>query len=246
MALACSTSLLGVAAWPAGGSVAFAQVDGYSCPITFVFEDDRIPPVGVIELSFDVAYASPGLVFAGHGTGVDCTKLASAATVAAFDDDDTAGSLHVDMSSEAGISSLIQPLVRCTTLSANVPSAADFGVTILVEKMLGGADVSPPVPVELLLPEVEDCELVTTTTSTTTTSTTTTSLPPSRCGDPTGDSATTATDALFTLNAAVGLAPCALCACDVDGSSAITASDALFVLSYAVGQPVALDCPPCS
>jgi hypothetical protein len=239
MALACSTIVLCVVTAPDGRGVAFAQTDVYRCPITFVFQDDRIPPVGIVELTFDVAYEPAGLEFAGHGTAVDCTKLASTAT-AAFDDDD-AGRLHVDLSSETGISSLIQALARCTTLSVDVPTAADFVVTILDEKKLGGADVLPLVPVELLLPEVDDCELVTTTTSTTTTS-----LPVERCGDPTEDSATTATDALFTLSAAVGLAPCALCACDVDGSTAVTASDALFVLSYAVGQPVELNCPPCS
>jgi hypothetical protein len=198
--------------------------------------------VGITELVFDVAYV-PGVIgFAGHGSNVDCSKLVEGTTATFVDDE--AGKLHIDLSSEAGLSSLITPLARCTTLSQSIPIASDFALTLLEERQLGGSDVTPPVPVELLLPEVDDCELVTTTTSTT--STTTTSLPSSSCGDPTGDSATTATDALLTLNAAVGLTPCDLCTCDVDGSAVVTASDALFLLSYAVGQPVSLDCPPCS
>ncbi len=55
----------------------------------------------------------------------------------------------------------------------------------------------------------------------------------------------TASDALFTLNAAVGLGACELCVCDVDDSGAITASDALAVLKLAVGIDVPLNCPAC-
>lgn len=66
------------------------------------------------------------------------------------------------------------------------------------------------------------------------------------CGDPTNDGATSASDALFALNAAVGLLTCQLCVCDVDSSSALSASDALRVLNFAVGIPnVTLNCPAC-
>jgi hypothetical protein len=224
------------------GGVAWAQADTYRCPITFVVEDARFPPIGIIELDFDVSYVIEDIGFEGRASTVDCTVLATGAT-ATFEDDD-AGLLGVEVDSAAGISSLISPLARCTTLSAEIPVASDFAVTIVKEKKVGGTDVVPPVAVQMLLPELDDCLLVTTTTSTT--SITSTTLPSASCADPTGDSATTATDALLTLNAAVGLTPCALCACDVDGSTAVTASDALFILSYAVGQPVELDCPPCS
>ena len=223
--------------------VASAQeADTYRCPVTFVVEDARFPPIGLIEIDFDVSYSVEAIGFEGHGNTVDCTVLATGAT-ATFDDDD-AGLLGVEIDSAAGISSLISPLARCTTLSVELPVAGDFTVAVVKEKKVGGTDVVPLVAVQILLPEIEDCELVTTTTSTT--STTTMTLPSASCADPTGDSATTATDALLTLNAAVGLVPCALCDCDVDGSAAITASDALFILNYAVGQPVELDCPPCS
>jgi hypothetical protein len=72
------------------------------------------------------------------------------------------------------------------------------------------------------------------------------------CGDPLAvmaglprSWATTASDALFTLQSAVGSATCQLCACDVDGSGAVTASDALLVLKLAIGEVVTKACPPC-
>jgi hypothetical protein len=55
-----------------------------------------------------------------------------------------------------------------------------------------------------------------------------------------------ANDALVTLRAAVGTAPCPDCRCDVDDSGDVTAGDALRVLRAAVGIPVALNCPACS
>jgi cysteine-rich repeat protein len=101
-----------------------------------------------------------------------------------------------------------------------------------------------------------DCTGVTTTTTTTTTSvTTTTTMPPmgAECGDPVAQTALsigtagliTASDALFTLSAAVGSAPCDPCICDVNNSGSITATDALFVLNSAVSLPVVLECPSC-
>jgi len=74
------------------------------------------------------------------------------------------------------------------------------------------------------------------------------------CGDPffvvtasvvQGSRLVTATDALVTLRAAVGLDVCLLCVCDVDGSGAVSANDALAVLQTAVGRSVPFNCPPC-
>jgi hypothetical protein len=84
--------------------------------------------------------------------------------------------------------------------------------------------------------------------------TTTTTMPTGGvCGDPldpgalvAGPRAVTATDALFALQAAVGLISCELCVCDVNNSTAITASDALAILAAAVGQAITLTCPDCS
>ena len=65
------------------------------------------------------------------------------------------------------------------------------------------------------------------------------------CGGPVSriDGSPTATDALYTLNAAVGLVACRLCDCDVDDGGSITALDALTILNAAVGTPVTLTCP---
>ena len=89
------------------------------------------------------------------------------------------------------------------------------------------------------------------TTTTSTTSTTTTG-PAQACGDPVVDGGAaagaglvTASDALFILNAAVGITDCLDCVCDVNGSGGVTASDALLTLQAAVGQPVDLSCPAC-
>lgn len=89
-----------------------------------------------------------------------------------------------------------------------------------------------------------------------TTTTTTTTLPTGQaCGDPIVEGGqvssgypglVTASDALFILQASVGLVPCELCVCDVNNSGANTASDALTVLNRAVGIMVTLDCPACS
>jgi cysteine-rich repeat protein len=66
------------------------------------------------------------------------------------------------------------------------------------------------------------------------------------CGDPTVDARTTASDALYALNVAVGLQTCQLCVCDVDASSSLSASDALRLLNFAVGIPnITLNCPAC-
>jgi hypothetical protein len=166
-----------------------------------------------------------------------------------FDDDDH-GTLRIDLSTDAAISSFFQPLAVCTTDSLELPTANDLTITLVEQTKADGGAVVPPVPVRLLLPTIEDCgDVFATTTSTTvptTSSTTTTLLPPGpECGDPTGDSLTTATDALFTLNAAVGLRACEPCVCDIDGSAAVTASDALVMLQRAVGQPYEPACPPC-
>ena len=51
-----------------------------------------------------------------------------------------------------------------------------------------------------------------------------------------------ASDALFTLRAAIAVESCPLCECDVDSSGVTTASDALAVLQSSVGLPTELNC----
>jgi len=55
----------------------------------------------------------------------------------------------------------------------------------------------------------------------------------------------TATDALQALQAAVGVASCAVCRCNVNISQSITATDALMILRKAVGSPIDLTCTAC-
>lgn len=76
-----------------------------------------------------------------------------------------------------------------------------------------------------------------------TTTTTSTTLVVVVCGDANGNGEVTATDAQFTLRAAVGSEECALAVCDANGNGSVASSDALRILQYAVGQPVTLDCP---
>jgi len=65
------------------------------------------------------------------------------------------------------------------------------------------------------------------------------------CGDADSSGALSSTDALIALNAAVGLAVCETCLCDVNDSGGITASDAQALLAAAVGLPAELVCPAC-
>jgi len=65
------------------------------------------------------------------------------------------------------------------------------------------------------------------------------------CGDADSSGVLTSSDALIALNAAVGLAVCESCVCDVNASGAVTASDAQALLAAAVSLPVELVCPAC-
>ena len=68
------------------------------------------------------------------------------------------------------------------------------------------------------------------------------------CGDPDDSGQVRASDALFVLRAAVGVATCEPCVCNVDssaGTNPITASDSLRVLRASVGTAVELICPAC-
>lgn len=66
------------------------------------------------------------------------------------------------------------------------------------------------------------------------------------CADPNDSGQVTASDALFTLRSAVGLATCAPCVCDVDASGGpLAASDALRVLQFSTGASAALTCSVC-
>ena len=66
------------------------------------------------------------------------------------------------------------------------------------------------------------------------------------CGQPVSTGTTpTASDARFTLLAAIGARVCDICVCDVDSSGDIMASDALALLNDATGLTVSLTCTSC-
>jgi hypothetical protein len=68
----------------------------------------------------------------------------------------------------------------------------------------------------------------------------------SECGQPVSNGdAPTASDSLFTLQAAVGFRLCDVCVCDVNGDGVVSASDGLAMLSAATGLDVPLLCPEC-
>jgi hypothetical protein len=79
--------------------------------------------------------------------------------------------------------------------------------------------------------------------------------PAPHCGDPidpspasevaAGAGFVNATDALGVMRAAVGMAVCEPCVCDVDSSGKIVVTDALLVLKRAVDDSTLLQCPPC-
>ncbi len=70
------------------------------------------------------------------------------------------------------------------------------------------------------------------------------------CGDPDHSGTHTATDSLFLLRVATGIALCDPCVCDIDASGPpndVTASDALRLLRFAVRvDGVAITCPDCN
>ena len=70
--------------------------------------------------------------------------------------------------------------------------------------------------------------------------------PAAACGDATADGQLSASDALFALQAAVGIRVCAACICDVDQSGSVTVLDALVILRIGLGDgSVDLTCPAC-
>jgi len=67
--------------------------------------------------------------------------------------------------------------------------------------------------------------------------------PAGLCGDFNGDGKLSASDALGSLRAAVGIGSCALATCDFNGDGKLTAADALSTLRAAVGGQGAPKCP---
>jgi hypothetical protein len=202
-------------------------------------------------LDFTVDYSTTD---AGNVEGTasrpECQRALGGQAFAGFHDIDAEQKLLVSFI-RLSYFSAPTPLAACRFFYDELePIPSDFNVTVTNAGRDGQDNNVVPFPV-VTVSKVEcpgDFPDTTTTTSTTLfDDTTTTTLDgDQRCGFPVSDGETpAASDALFTLKAAVGGAVCAVCVCDVSGDGNVAAGDALIVLRAAVGTPTELDCPPC-
>lgn len=218
---------------------------------TCVFTMSMTSGTDLNNLDFKVDYKN---VDAGNIEGTvskpECTRALGGQTFASFHDDDANQQLLVSFIRLTHFSAPT-PLAGCKIFyDQSEPTILDFKVTVTNAARDGEDNNVQPLPTVVVsnvecpgeLPEV-------TTTTTLPPDTTTTTLVGNdeRCGFPVTDGIKpAASDALFTLKAAVGQASCALCVCDVNDSGNVSAGDALTVLAVAVGSGPELDCPPCN
>ena len=142
--------------------------------------------------------------------------------------------LRVAAAATPTAASLVQLTVRSVsnTLGSMIPAVSQ-GATVAVGPVCGDGVLNPD----------EDCDpgLVLWTPGTACNN----SCAHLSCGDPDDSGRLTATDALFTLRAVVGLAICDPCVCDVNNSGGpLAASDALVSLRASTGGGV-VQCPAC-
>lgn len=224
-----------------------AAAEDPSCVIMLSMIDE----VAISNLEFRVDYSDAVGRIEGSGASAVCRRALGGA-LAAFNDDDAAQTLKVAILRLQQFSGPVV-LAGCRFFyDGSVPVASQFHVSIQVAARNGEDLNVEPLP-EVRVTSVE-CpgELPNPTTTTTMTTTTvpvtsTTLVVDGRCGFPVSDGEKPlASDALYTLRAAVGLLSCPLCVCDVDGSTKVTASDALAVLRAAVGSGAPFACPTCS
>lgn len=223
---------------------------------TVVLDYDDTLAVGGFNLDLDYSSVGSGRFALIQGTLTpDCVVAAPRDfDDFGFNDNTLLNELTVSFAASESNETLDTPgeeVVRCTFLpdeSGAQPTVDDFVPVVSLALGPGGSPLSGTP--EFVVSDVSCTgNFGTTTTSTTMPGGSTT------CGDPvdpgalgasfTLPSVVTASDALLALNAAVSLASCELCVCDVDNSGAVTAADALRILTAAVGGDVTLDCPPC-
>jgi hypothetical protein len=215
-----------------------------SCVITVSLESGA----DINNLDFKVDYSATDGNVEGTPTRPDCVRALGNQTLASFHDDDANQQLLVSFVRLSHFSAPT-PLVACRFFyDALEPFAGDFSVIVTNAARDGEDNNVLPAP-QIAVSDVE-CPGVfpelTTTTLTDDTTTTTLVAGEERCGFPVSDGEKpAASDALYTLKAAVGSVQCALCVCDVDDSGAVGAGDALVILRAAVGTGASLDCPAC-
>ncbi len=206
----------------------------------------------VNNLDFKVDYSNTD---AGNVEGTpnrpECVRALGGQAFASFHDLDEDQELLVSFI-RLSYFSAPTPLAACRIFYDSLePTIFDFDVTVTNAGRDGEDNNVVPLPVVLVSKVECPGEFPDTTTTTTTTTlgedTTTTTLDgDQRCGFPVSNGETpAASDALFTLKAAVGGASCAVCVCDVSGDGNVAAGDALTILKAAVGSVSEFDCPPC-
>jgi hypothetical protein len=225
-----------------GGATTAAAAPGNTC----VFTISMTSGVDVNNLDFTVNYTALDGEIEGTPTQPDCANGLDGQAFAGFHDDD-AGHLSVAIV-RLGYFSAPVLLAGCRVFYDSLePLPSDFQIHVSNAGRDGEDNNVNPKPT-LVVSSVE-CpgQLPSPTTTTLPPDTTTTTLGGGAgCGIPvSGGDHPTASDALFTLKAAVGGNECALCVCDVNSNGDVGASDALAILRAAVGTENTLDCPPC-
>ncbi|MFT4571861.1 MAG: hypothetical protein ACI8TX_002743 [Hyphomicrobiaceae bacterium] len=215
--------------------------------------------VDVSNLNFTVDYRLADGTFIGEGSRVECGVAITGRTVAAYRDRDIDGVREFN-AAIIRLNNFSGPtdLAACRWLFNDAPpSIGDFSAVVTGagthDPDSGDIDDIRPLPKVRVDRVVCPGELPNGLSTTTTTTTTLTSVTSSTlllgeiCGVPvSGGESPKASDALFALQAAVGVRSCELCLCDANGSGALGASDALAILRAAVGGDGDLDCPTCT
>lgn len=214
---------------------------------TCVFLVSMTSGTDVNNLDLKVNYLGTGGNVEGTPTKPECTLALGGQSFAAFNDNDDTSVLSASIV-RLNYFSAPTSVFGCRIFYDSIePTPDDFLVTVFNAARDGGDNNVLPTPTVVV--SLVECpgELPTGTTTTTLPETTTTTFPVGdRCGFPisNGDKPS-ASDALFVLKAAVGVAECPLCVCDVNDSGNVAAGDALTVLKAAVGAEAELNCPPC-
>lgn len=228
----------------AGSADAQAPLDE-TCVITFDLQTGQ----NINNLDFEVDYSGAAGEIEGEGSGATCIRGIGGSFAAFNNKQDeerlVAAVIRLDPFDAPG------RLGSCRFHFIGAPPVPQhFAITVTNAGRTGSDTPIRPTP-EVTLGTItcpgELTQPTTTTTTFTTTSTSTTiTIAGERCGFPasSGDDPT-ATDALFTLKAAVNQISCRECVCDTDGNGNVTATDALVVLKIAVGGDFPLSCPAC-
>ena len=195
-----------------------ATVPAGSYELTFQLDD----PVTVGALSFTIGYSDAAGGFDGEGDAVECAVADALLppAIVAFNDLESSSTLTVGILNTSGLEGPGE-LVTCSFTSAN---ESVLQITVTDASTPAGVALSPAPTVSMV------------------------ELSAGLCGDVTGDSSISVTDALMILKTAVGISVDLSCAStsalcgDVNDDGSVSVTDALLVLKAAVGISVTLIC----